>query len=136
MGKYNQITHIPLRERFFLLPNEIFSLGLTAGEIAVYAYLMYCEDRETYQCHPSYKAIGEALHISPNTIHKHIDRLRERRPITTETTKVHTKAGVKRNGNLLFTILPIENAMQIYFHEQMKRNDEILRKQQIEKRLR
>ena len=34
-------------KNYFPLPNEIFSLGLSFGEIAVYAYLMYCEDRQT-----------------------------------------------------------------------------------------
>ncbi len=122
-------------KKYFPLPNEIFSLGLSSGEISVYSYLMFCEDRKTYQCHPSYKAIGEALHISSNTIRKHIDRLRERQLITTETTKVRTKAGEKRNGNLLFTILPIEEAVQFYSDEQMRRNAEIIRRQQIERRL-
>lgn len=39
---------------FFPLPNEIFNLGLSAGEIVVYAYLMFRENRKTYQCYPSY----------------------------------------------------------------------------------
>lgn len=33
---------------YFPLPNEIFSLGLSTSEIAVYAYLMYCEDSRTH----------------------------------------------------------------------------------------
>ena len=41
--------HGPLPVRnFFPLPNIIFDLGLTAEEIAVYAFLMKCEDRRTY----------------------------------------------------------------------------------------
>ena len=36
----------PRQGGFFLLPNEIFTLGLSAGEIAVYAYLLFCEDRK------------------------------------------------------------------------------------------
>lgn len=44
-------------ENFFPLPNVIFSLGLSTGELAVYAYLMYCEDRKSHQCWPSYKTI-------------------------------------------------------------------------------
>lgn len=40
----------PRQGGFFLLPNEIFILGLRAGEIAVYAYLLFCEDRETHLC--------------------------------------------------------------------------------------
>ena len=37
-------------KNYFTLPNEIFSLGLSAGEIAVYAYLRCLENRSTYQC--------------------------------------------------------------------------------------
>ena len=53
-------NHDPTKH-FFPLPNEIFSLGLSTEEIAVYAYLMFCEDRETYQCYPSYRTIAQAL---------------------------------------------------------------------------
>ena len=35
---------------YFPLPEEIFSLGLSAAEIAIYAYLLFCEDRQTFQC--------------------------------------------------------------------------------------
>ena len=38
---------------YFLLPNEIFTLGLSPGELSVYAYLIFCEDRKTHQCWPS-----------------------------------------------------------------------------------
>ena len=47
--------------RIFLLPNEIFTLGLSAREIAVYAYLIFCEDRETHLCYPSFRKIGEHI---------------------------------------------------------------------------
>ena len=30
---------------YFPLPKEIFSLGLSAAEIAIYAYLLFCEDQ-------------------------------------------------------------------------------------------
>ena len=50
-----------VHDRFFPLPNDIFILGLTAGEVAVYSYLSYCEDRRTYKCHPSYKTIGKSV---------------------------------------------------------------------------
>ena len=38
---------------FFPMPKAAFRLGLDSGEIAVLAFLMYCEDRKTYQCHPT-----------------------------------------------------------------------------------
>ena len=102
---------------YFPLPNEIFLLGLSPGELAVYSFLMRCEDRKTHQCHPSYKTIGRAVHLSPNTVAKHVNSLREKRLITTENTEIVTRRGEKRNGTLLYTILPVEEAIR-HFHEQ------------------
>lgn len=44
-------------KNYFTMPNEIFSLGLDASEIAVYAYLRCLESRSTYQCWPSYEEV-------------------------------------------------------------------------------
>ena len=49
--KYEQYPFRSAKRNYFPLPNEIFSLGLSTGEIATYAYLVRCEDRETYQCY-------------------------------------------------------------------------------------
>ena len=43
--------HCELVKNYFPLPNGIHQLGLSAGAIAVYGYLLYIENRETYQCH-------------------------------------------------------------------------------------
>lgn len=40
---------------FFSLPNEVFLLGLSPGELAVYSYLRRCENRKTHQCWPSHQ---------------------------------------------------------------------------------
>ena len=65
-------------KNYFPLPNVIFSLGLSPGEIVVYSYLLCCEDRKTYQCHPSYKTIGQAVGMSTNTVQKYITALGEK----------------------------------------------------------
>ena len=109
---------------YFPLPKEIFSLGLSAAEIAIYAYLLFCEDRQTFQCWPSYRKIGEAIGLSPNTIRKHIRSLEERGLIVTEPTTVTTKDGRTRNGNLRFTIRPIQAALQQDYARQMQKLDE------------
>ena len=96
---------------YFLLPNEIFPLGLSPGELSVYAYLMFCEDRETHQCWPSIGRICQHTGMSANTVAKYIRQLEEKRLIDTEPTKVKTKAGLVRNGNLLYTIRPIRDAV-------------------------
>lgn len=96
--------------KFFPLPNDLFRLELLPGEIAVYAYLMYREDRQTFQCHPSYATIGRAISMSPNTVRKYVQSLEERHLIRTEPTTIVTKDGTKRNSSLLYTIRPIEEA--------------------------
>ena len=65
-------------KNYFPLPNEVFALGLSPGALAVYSYLMYIEDRTTYQCHASYKTIGKAVNMSPNTVRKYVTELVER----------------------------------------------------------
>ena len=106
---------------YFPLPKEIFSLGLSAAEIAIYAYLLFCEDRQTFQCWPSYRKISEAVGLSPNTIRKHIRSLEEHGLLITEPTMVTTKDGCKRNGNLRFTIRPIQAALQQGYDRQMRK---------------
>ena len=111
-------------KNYFPMPKEIFSLGLSAAEIAIYAYLLFCEDRQTFQCWPSYRKISEVVGLSPNTIRKHIRLLEERSLLITEPTQVTTKDGHKRNGNLRFTIRPIQVALQQDYNRQMQKLDE------------
>ena len=110
--KFHRYPERDAIRHYFPLPNEIFSLGLCFGEIAVYAYLMYCEDRKTFQCHPSYRTIGRAVGLSRNTVKKYVTALEQKHLIATEPTTVCTKVGEKRNGSLLYTIRPIEEAKE------------------------
>ncbi len=57
----------PIKRRF-TLPNELFSLGLSSNEISVYAYLLYCENRKTHQCWPSYNAIVGTANTSADSV--------------------------------------------------------------------
>ena len=107
-------------KNYFPLPNEIFSLGLYSGEISVYAYLMYCEDRKTFQCYPSYKTIGRALKMSRNTVRKYVKSLEEKRLISTEPSSVTLKSGKKQNGNLVYTVLPIQEAVEHFYTRQLQ----------------
>ena len=69
--------------RQFVLPNEIFDLGLSGGEILVYAFLIRCEDRESYTCYPSYDTIGSAVGMSRNTVGKYVSLLERKGLIET-----------------------------------------------------
>ena len=131
---YNRYPKRDAVKHYFPLPNEIYSLDLSAGEIAVYAYLMYCEDRKTFQCHPSYKTIGSAVGLSKNTVKKHIDGQVAKQLITTEPTSEITKKGQKHTGTLLYTIRPIQEAVEYRYQRQLRRFEaEMYRQKALEK---
>ena len=104
---------------YFPLPKSIFNLDLSSGEIVVYAYLMYCEDRKTFQCHPSYTTIGNATGMSKNTVKKYVESLERKGFIYTEPTKVKTKDGRTHNGSLLYTLQPIKPIEEAYFEKKL-----------------
>ena len=82
--------HLEPVKNYFPLPNGIYQLGLSAGAIAVYGYLLYIENRETYQCHASYATIGNAVGMSRNTVCKYVQELEQRGLILTERTTIVT----------------------------------------------
>ena len=117
--------------RFFTLPYEIFCLDLGHGAIAVYAYLLCCEDRRTHQCHPSYSTISGATGLAVNTVMKHVTKLAERKFITVERTSYLDDKGMKWNGNNCYTILPIRTAVEAFHRKQLEKLEETVEQQQI-----
>jgi len=111
-------------KNYFSTPNEIFSLGLSPGEFAVYSYLRRCENRRTHQCWPSYKTIGAATQMSVNTVRKHICALADKGLISTEDTSVFTRDGLKRNGSLLYTIRPFHEVLESHYQSQLNKLEE------------
>ena len=120
--KYLRYNSNNSASHYFTLPNKIFCLGLSSGEIAVYSFLLRCENRKTYQCYPSYRTIGKALKMSQNTVRKYVQSLEDKHLITTERAEVITKDGQKRNGTLLYTIRPIREAIDYFHIEQLRKN--------------
>ena len=122
-------------KNFFSLPNELFFLNLGHGAITVYAYLLYCEDRRTHQCHPSYRTIADAVHLTVSTVMKHVAKLEARQLITVERTSYLDSHGMKWNGNNQYTILPIQITIDCYYQQQMDQLEEQRKWQQAKKRL-
>lgn len=120
---------------YFSLPNEIFLWGLNSGAFAVYSFLRRCENRKAHQCWPSIKTIGKAVNMSENTVRKYIRQLEERGIITTEPTEVITKAGEKRNGNLLFTLRPVQEVIDEHYARQMDELELMVERQRVKKLL-
>ncbi len=106
---------------FFPMPFSVLGLDLSVGELAVYGYLLYREDRESFECWPSSRTIGAALHMSKNTVLKYVHRLEEKDYIMTEPTQVQRRDGSKWNGNLKYHIRPIQSVIKRYNDAQIKK---------------
>ncbi len=113
-----KLDHI---KNYFTLPNEIFYFGLSSGAISIYAFLLRCEDRTTYECYPSYATIGKAVGMSKNTVRKYVKELERAGLIETEHTTVTLKDGTKRNGNLKYKIMPIKDVVEARFKQQLSK---------------
>ena len=134
MRKKNLSKRDPIKN-YFPLPNEIYQLGLSSGAIAVYGYLLRIEDRTTYQCHPSYATIGDAVGMSNNTVRKYVMELEERGLIRTEHTSIITRDGRKQNGSLRYTILPIQFSIDQFYQRQFNAAELARERQQAAKRM-
>ena len=100
----------------FIGSNEIFVIGLSSTAIAIYCYLLCCEDRKTYTCYPSFRAIGKAVGVTKKTVEKYVRELEEKRLIETKRTHMAAKDGKILKSNLEYHILPIQEALS-YYHE-------------------
>ena len=122
-------------KHYYLVPNEVFNLGLSSHEIAVYNYLLRCEDRRTYQCHPSYRTIGRAVRLSESTVRKYVTSLEEKGLIRTEPSTIITKDGRVRNGSLIYNIRPIQEALEQNYQRQFRQAERDMERARAEKRL-
>ena len=114
MKKYFPYPTRDAVKNYFPLPNEIFDFGLHSTAIAIYAYLMKLEDRDSFTCFPSYQTIAKAVGIgSKTTVAKYVRELENKCLIETEQRKSITKDGMKRDRTLLYHIRPIQEAIDL-----------------------
>ena len=105
----------------FPVPNELLDFDLPGGSIAVYIFLLRHADRRTGQCHPSTATMAKNLHYCRNTVASYARLLEERGLIITEHTKIITKNGIKKNGNLLYTLVSMHEITQAYYDRQFEK---------------
>lgn len=122
-------------KNFTPLPNEIFSLHLTTGELAVYVLLLRLENRETHECWPSYETIGKGIGKSKSSVKRYVAGLVEKGLITAEPTSVIMQNGLKKNGNLRYHIRPIREAVEWYIQHQMYLAEAAAERQRIQQQL-
>ena len=104
-------------DHYAALPNVVWGLGLTPGELATYMYLIFRENRQTYRCHPSYEEIGRAIGRDKRSVPKYIDGLVEKRLIEVEPTTLTLADGTRCNGTLEYHLLNPRIAVE-HFNEQ------------------
>ena len=119
----------------FPVPNILLDMDLPASAVAVYLYLLRSADRKTNQCHPSEATIAKRLHLSRNTVAKYVRLLEERGLIITEHTKIITKNGIKKNGSLLYTIIPLQKVMEQHYEQQFNALERTTERRKVQAKL-
>ena len=100
----------PVRDpvkNYFPAPNSIFDYGMKPGEIALYLYLLYRMDLDSFQCAPSRAEIAKALCCSESSVRNYTRALVGRRLLAAERRTTRTKNGRQRNDTLIYTLQPL-----------------------------
>lgn len=75
--------------------------------------------------------MAKVLHLSRNTVAKHMRLLEEHGLIITEWTQIQMKNGIRKNGNLRCTIVPMHEVLEQCYQRQMTE----LERQQVPQKL-
>ncbi len=75
--------------------------------------------------------MAKVLHLSRNTVAKHMRLLEEHGLIITEWTQIQMKNGIRKNGNLRYTIVPMHEALEQCCQRQMTE----LERQRVQQKL-
>ena len=75
------------------------------------------------------------MQLSENTVRKYVAGLEEKGLIHTEPSTITTKDGRVRNGSLIYTIRPIQEALELNYQRQFLRAERDIERAKAEKRL-
>lgn len=59
------------------------------------------------------------LHLARNTVAKYVRLLEERGLIVTERTQIQMRNGIRKNGSLRYTIIPMYEVMEQRYQRQL-----------------
>ena len=59
------------------------------------------------------------LHLARNTVAKYVRLLAEHGLIVTERTQIHLRNGIRKNGSLRYTIIPMYEVMEQRYQRQL-----------------
>ena len=66
---------------------------------------------------------------------QYVDALSEKGLISTEPTSVLTRSGIKKNGNLRYTLRPIREAVELFHNRQMAAVERAAERQRVQCKL-
>ena len=75
------------------------------------------------------------MQLSENTVRKYVAGLEEKGLIRTEPSAIITKDGRVRNGSLIYTIRPIQEALELNYQRQFLQVERDMERAKAEKRL-
>lgn len=75
--------------------------------------------------------MAKVLHLSRNTAAKHMRLLEEHGLIITEWTQIQMKNGIRKNGNLRCTVVPMHEVLEQCYQRQMTE----LERQRVQQKL-
>lgn len=75
--------------------------------------------------------MAKVLHLSRNTVAEHMRLLEEHGLIITEWTQIQMKNGIRKNGNLRCTIVPMHEVLEQCYQRQITE----LERQQVQQKL-
>lgn len=75
--------------------------------------------------------MAKVLHLSRNTAAKHMRLLEEHGLIITEWTQTQMKNGIRKNGNLRYTVVPMHEVLEQCYQRQMTE----LERQRVQQKL-
>lgn len=75
--------------------------------------------------------MAKVLHLFRNTVAKHTHLLEEHGLIITEWTQIRMKNGIRKNGNLRYTIVPMHEVLEQCYQRRMTE----LERQRVQQKL-
>lgn len=111
---------IPLPDNFYLVHKAWRAKKLTLKQAAAACGM------------PVGTFYSKAVGMSRNTVAKYVRQLEEKGLIRTERTTVTLKDGRRRNGSLLYTILPPEQAVEQFNRQQLAKAEAAAERRRIQ----
>ena len=90
-------------KNFYMMPDEVFNLGLDPYEFMILSYLVRRMNSDS-ECWPSFNTMSEDLGISVSTLEDRVAKMSKRKLISVSK---HTSGGTYRNN--VYTIYSLDN---------------------------